>query len=117
MSKYIDYSKPHHFDELPKAIADALDRAYEKYISILTVFKCVGKGNDLPHLFDMYKKPSEAKKKAWNSCIAKCYKYDGNCLCVIYAGCQTFSAGFTYKDEDDVTHFIYMTKSRTYDIY
>ena len=117
MSKYIDYMEPHHFDELPKAIADALVRAYEKYISILTVFECVGKGNDLPDLFDAYKKPSEAKKEAWYNCIRVLNKYNGDNLCVIYAGRQTFSAGFTYKDEDDVTHFIYITKSRTYDIY
>lgn len=111
MIKYVDYSEPHHLDELPKAIADALARAYNRYIFI------VRSSNDLPYLFDAYKKPSEAKKEAWYNCIKVCNNYNGDNLCVIYAGCQTFSAGFTYKDEDDVTHFIYMTKSRTYNIY
>ena len=115
MSKYIDYSKPHHLDELPKAIADSLARAYEKYMFIVN--KCIANGKELPHLFDAYKKPSKAKQEAWYNCIKLWSKYNGDNLCVIYAGCQTFSAGFTYDDKDDVTHFIYMTKSRTYDIY
>lgn len=63
-------------------------------------------------IYEAYKKPSLAKVRAWEGCKRLCEEFNGWNLKILHAGCQLFSAGFEFADEDGVINYMWITKSQ-----
>lgn len=71
------------------------------------------RGTSFQSIWQAYKKPSDAKISAWYDCEQWCRAVSGFNLSVVYANCQTFSAGFvTYNPVEEQNYFVYITKAR-----
>lgn len=62
-------------------------------------------------LYDVYKNPSIAKRRAWEYCIRLCEKYNGCDLHVISFNCFIFTASFDCI-VDGKSNYMYITKSK-----
>ena len=59
-----------------------------------------------------YKKPSMAKRRAWNYCKELCAGLNGNNLKVVSNNCHFFTAGFQFVDkETGVVKYMHITAS------
>lgn len=59
-----------------------------------------------------YKKPSVAKRRAWNYCKELCAELNGNNLKVVSNNCHFFTAGFQFADkETGVLKYMHITAS------
>ena len=65
-------------------------------------------------LWSCYTTFSAKKYEAWKHCRDKWYEHYSGDLKVISYNTYSFTAGFTYKDEEG-EHFVYITPSRTED--
>lgn len=63
-------------------------------------------------LYGIYDKFSMAKSRAWQYCEDLCKQYNGYNLKAISGNTFTFSAGFTFKNENGQTIFCYITPSK-----
>ena len=67
-------------------------------------------------LWDVYDSFSYAKEKAFNYCIELLNKHHGENGRIVYKNGFVFSFGFTYTDENNKKHFVYITKSHDKDV-
>ena len=67
--------------------------------------------SDFYSLDDKYNNASVAKYRAWAYCRELCDKYNGSNLKVIGGNTFTFSAGFTFENDDGEKIFCYITPS------
>ena len=65
-------------------------------------------------LYDVYKNPSLAKRRAWGYCVNLCYLHGGNDLKVVGFNCMKFSAGFEFVN-DKTGELMYMHITPSYD--
>lgn len=66
-------------------------------------------------LYDVYDSFSQAKAKAFDYCQKLQADHNGKDGRIIGANGFKFSYGFTYKDEQQKTHFVYITASNDLD--
>ena len=69
------------------------------------------KRSNMDSIYKAYCKPSYAKVRAWDYCKNLCSKFGGKNLKVVNHGCQLFSAGFEFEDENGIPSFMFITKS------
>lgn len=62
-------------------------------------------------LYDVYKKPSNAKRRAWEYCRRLCDEYKGHDLHVVSYNVYMFTASFDCI-VDGKSHYMYITKSK-----
>lgn len=61
-------------------------------------------------LYDVYKNPSLAKRRAWRYCKELCANLNGKDLKVISNNCHFFTAGFQFADkETGVLKYMHIT--------
>ena len=63
------------------------------------------------NLNDIYKSYSYSKARAFDYCKNLCNKYSGQDLKIICGNTFTFSAGFTYS-QDNKNYFVFITKDQ-----
>lgn len=66
-------------------------------------------------LWDVYDSFSHAKQQAFDYCQKLQYEHHGENGRIIGANGFKFSYGFTYTDENNKKHFVYITKSHDKD--
>jgi hypothetical protein len=62
------------------------------------------------NLYDLYKSYSYNKQRAFDYCKRLCYDYKGTDLKIIGGNTCTFSAGFTYINDNGELVFVWITK-------
>lgn len=75
-----------------------------------TIYKAYQKSNMLT-LWDAYEKFSHAKQNAFDYCQKLQHDYNGDGGRIIAYNTFGFSYGFTYTDNENKKHFVYITKS------
>lgn len=58
-------------------------------------------------LHDVYGKWSDAKQKAWDQIVAECVSKNGFKLSIITYGVQYYTAGYMYKDGDELMFMVH----------
>lgn len=70
------------------------------------------KASNKKDITSAYKKPSVAKRRAWNYCKELCAELNGNNLKVVSNNCHFFTAGFQFADkETGVLKYMHITAS------
>lgn len=67
-------------------------------------------------LYDVYKRPSEAKMKAYQYCLETMESYKGEKARITGFNCYFFSFAFNYTDGSGIEHVIYITPTEDYDV-
>lgn len=66
-------------------------------------------------LRNMYRSWSDKKQAAFENCRRACADHGGQGLRIISANTNFFTVGFTYVDDSNNKHFVYITHASTTD--
>lgn len=66
-------------------------------------------------LRNVYRSWSDKKQAAFENCRRACQDHGGQGLRIISANTNIFTVGYTYIDDSNKTHFVYITPASTTD--